>query len=89
MTAKKRQHNKYWRQTRLYESAPPVTTPPANIEHQGDPLPERWDGDGIICLGYQNVRGMDMYNGLEVSTKIDMMRELGINIHGLSECNRP
>lgn len=41
---------------------------------------ERWQGDGMIRFGYQNIRGLDMERGLETTTEIDMMMDMGIDV---------
>ena len=79
-----------WRQSRLVEfSAEAETCRYTNIEPQGDKLRQRKEGDGIIRVGFQNIRGTSLTSGLEVPYEIDAMDDLGIDIQGFAETNRP
>ena len=60
-----------------------------NIEPAGDPLVNRYEGDGITRTGYLNLKGSTLGNGFEVVDEIEAVRELGINIQGYSEINKP
>ena len=60
-----------------------------NIEPSGDHLVDRTEGDGILRVGSQNCRGTDVDKGMEVATEVDTMFELGSDVQGLSETNKP
>ena len=83
------QRTRRWCQQRLHEVAPANVPKFENIDPSGDLMQERTQGDGVIRYGYQNIRGSDLEHGLETATEVDMMLELGIDVQGLSECNRP
>ena len=80
--------SKRWRQQRLHELNIDKKRY-ENIDPSGDPMPERINGDGIIRYGYQNIRGSEMNRGLQLATEVDMMADLGVNVQGLSEANKP
>ena len=61
----------------------------ANIDPVGDPLKPRFDGDGITRIGYQNVNTSTMGQGFDVAEEIDVIAEIGSDIHGMSEINKP
>lgn len=87
---RRRARSRFWRQTRLYEHETITTSCiHENIAPAGETLSERTYGDGIIRLGFQNIRGSDLNSGLEVATEVDMMLELEVDVQGLAECNRP
>ena len=44
-----------------------------NIEAAGDPLKTRSDGDGILRVGFQNIRSTDMENGFAVAPELDAL----------------
>ena len=60
-----------------------------NIEPSGDPLQPRAEDDGIFRLGYQNIHGTTLGQGLEIAEEIDVMRELGVDVQGMSKINKP
>jgi hypothetical protein len=72
-----------WHQTRLHRYDR------TNIPPAGDQLRERHHNDGYTRFGFQNIRGSSIDSGLEIATEIDNMINLGTNIQGLSETNRP
>ena len=39
----------------------------------GDELRLRMEGDGVLHVGYQNIRGSEMFSGLEVAPKLTVM----------------
>ena len=55
----------------------------------GDELRLRMEGDGVLHVGYQNIRGSEMFSGLEVAPKLTVMCGIGADIRGISEINRP
>ena len=61
----------------------------ANIAPAGDPLVPRHHNDGITRSGYQNIRGSDIDSGLEIATEVDTMHDIGSDVQGLSETNKP
>ena len=60
-----------------------------NIKPAGDPMIARMKNDGIHRMGYQNTRGTTLNSGLEIPEDLDVMRELGIDMQGMSEINKP
>ena len=67
-----------------------LTCPPIpNIEAAGDPLRKRVDGDGVLRVGFQNIRGTDMNNGFAVAPELDAMDDIGAHIQGMAESNKP
>ena len=79
-----------WRQTRLREYTPDADTcKHPNIPPCGDPMAPRRDGDGILRVSFQNARGTTLTGGLEIPYEIDALDELGINIGGYGETNKP
>ncbi len=61
----------------------------SNIPPAGDTLIDRHDNDGYTRFGFQNIRGSNIDSGLEIATEIDNMINLGVDIQGLAETNRP
>ena len=53
-----------------------------NIKASGDPLQPREDDDGIFRVGYQNIHGTTLGQGLEIAEEIDVTREI-------AEINKP
>ena len=49
----------------------------------------RREGDGIFRVGFHNIRGKSFTGGLEAPYEIDAMDELGINMQGFGETNKP
>ena len=60
-----------------------------NIEAYGDPLVEREEDDGLIRLGYQNIRTSELNCGFEITPEIDAMQEVGTDVQGMSEIKKP
>lgn len=60
-----------------------------NQEPTGDAMIALDDDDKIIRIGYQNIRGTKMTNGLLIPAEIETMHELRIDIMGMSETSRP
>ena len=90
MTATSIPIKRRFRQTRLREySSEANVCIHTNIEPAGDPLVPRVHNDGLTRSGYQNIRGSDLDSGLEVATEVDTMYEIGSDIQGLSETNKP
>ena len=59
-----------------------------NIEAVGDPLRKRADGDVILRVGFQNIRGTDMNNGYIVAPQLDAMDYIGTDTQGMTESNK-
>ena len=76
-------------QTRLTQYDPNKKNYKTNIPPAGDDIQDRHDNDGYTRFGFQNTRGVSIDNGLEIATEIDNMINLGVDIQGLSETNRP
>ena len=60
-----------------------------NIEAAGDPLRAWSDGDGILRVGFQNIRDKDMNNGFAVAPEMDAVDDIGIGVQGMAESNKP
>ena len=60
-----------------------------NIDPAGDPLIDRREGDGIMRAGYMNLKGSTIGGGFEVVDEIEAVRDLGMDIQGYSEINKP
>ena len=60
-----------------------------NIAAAGDRMEEREATVGIFRVGYQNINGSDMESGIEVAQEIDAMLEIGADLQGMSEMNKP
>ena len=60
-----------------------------NLEPQGDPLQERYEGDGLSRFGFQNVRGTNMGKGLETAEEMEAMDRIGTEVQGYTETNKP
>ena len=78
-----------WQQTKLNQYDPPPQNHKTNISPAGDPLQEQQDNNGYTRFGFQNIKGSSINSGLEISTDIDYMINIGTDIQGLSETNRP
>jgi hypothetical protein len=76
-------------QTRLTQYDPHEKNYKTNIPPAGDDIQEQYDNDGYTRFGFQNTRGVSIDSGLEIATEIDNMINLGVDIQGLSETNRP
>ncbi len=48
---------------------------------------KHWEGNGVASHMFQNIWGTDKNGGLEINTKIDVIKELGINTQGYVESN--
>ena len=58
----------------------------------GDPLRPRPDGevtDGILQVGFQNIRGADFNRSLGPAPELDAINEIGEDIQGMAEANQP
>ena len=69
-----------------------LASPTPNIEAVGDPLRLRPDGevtDGILRVGFQNIRGADFNRGFGLAPELDAMNEIGTDIQGMTEANKP
>ena len=60
-----------------------------NIEATGDPLRERSEQDGIIRIGYHNIRGSGIDAGLEITEELEAIADIRTDIQGMSEMNKP
>ena len=60
-----------------------------NLVAVGGELKMREDGDGVLCVGYQNIRRSEMSRGLELAPELTAMCDIGADIQGISEINRP
>ena len=60
-----------------------------NIDPVGDPMLRREEDDGITRLGYQNAHTTTMGQGLDVAHEIEVTAELGVDVQGFSEINKP
>jgi hypothetical protein len=60
-----------------------------NIDPAGDPLVDRKDDDGLTRFAYHNVHTSTLGEGFEVAEEIDVIRDLGIDVQGFSEINKP
>jgi len=60
-----------------------------NIEPHGDPFVWRKDNDGITRFGYRNIGGTTLGQGFEVVDELEAIAELGIDVQGYSEINKP
>ena len=49
----------------------------------------RRENDGIHRMGCQSIRGTTLNSGLEIPEELDVMRELVIDMQGMSEVNKP
>ncbi|KAL7533908.1 hypothetical protein ACHAXR_007538, partial [Thalassiosira sp. AJA248-18] len=67
----------------------PVKSKHTNIPAAGDPMVERREGDNTFRMGYHNINGTTLGQGLEVTEEIETMDQLGINLQGMSEINKP
>ena len=65
-----------------------IATKP-NLPRCGDPMPERFEGDGLFRIANLNRHGMDWGDGAEVSPDIEIIKELGINAQGYCKINKP
>ena len=69
-----------------------LASPTPNIEAVRDPLWPRPDGeatDGILRVGFQNIRGVDFNRGLGLAPELDAMNEIEADIQGMAEANKP
>ena len=61
-----------------------------NLPSSGDPIKRRQnDDDGVIRFGFQNVRSIDQPRPFILQQEIVTVGDLGINICGFAETNRP
>ena len=60
-----------------------------NIQPSGDPLLEKPPDAPFLRIAYQNIRGATSGKGFELPVEITAMSELGIDIMGMSETNKP
>ena len=60
-----------------------------NIQAYGDPLLKREDNDGILWFVDQKIRTSEMNYGFQVIPEIKVMREVGADVQGMSEINKP
>ena len=60
-----------------------------NIDPSGDPLRQKTPDDNFIRIAYQNIHGTSLGRDLNTPDEIDAMDELGIDIMGMSETNKP
>ena len=75
------------RQDRLDKWLPCPAIP--NTKAAGDPLRERSDGYEILRVGFQNIWGTDMNNGFAVAPDLDAIDDIGTDIQGMAESNKP
>ena len=66
-----------------------LTGSPDNIEATGDPLREPSKQDDIIRIGYHNIHGSGIDAGLEIAEELKAIADIGTDIHGMSEMNKP
>ena len=59
------------------------------IEAAGDLLKTQSEGDGILRVGLQHIRGMDMDNSFAVAPELDAMDKIGTDVQGMVESNKP
>lgn len=79
-------------QRTLFDWAPPDNSSEprhSNIPPAGDTLKTRIEDDGIFRIGYHNIHTTTMGEGFEVAHEIDTIDELGVDMQGMSEINRP
>ena len=50
---------------------------------------ERSDGYEILRVGFQNIWGTDMNNGFAVAPELDAMDDIGTDVQGMAESNKP
>ena len=62
---------------------------PSNIGVAGDLLQERSEQDGIMRIGYHNIHGSEIDSGLEIAEELEAIVEIGADIQGMSEMNKP
>ena len=60
-----------------------------NIDPVGDHFVPRRQDDGITRLMYNNVNTSTQGQGFEVNQEIDVIEEMGADIMGFSELNKP
>ena len=53
------------------------------------PRPDGADTDGILRIIFQNIRGADSNKGLGLAPELDAMNEIGADIQGMAEANKP
>ena len=54
----------------------------------GDPMVARREGDGIVRIGNHNIFGSSLGRGEQLE-EIEAIAELGFNVMGMSEINKP
>ena len=50
---------------------------------------DRKDEDGLTWFAYHNVHTSTLGEGFEVAEEIDVIRDLGVDVQGFSEINKP
>ena len=60
-----------------------------NIDPAGDLLIARQENDGIERFAFHNIHGTNLGKGFQVATEIESIIELGINVMGMTEINKP
>ena len=89
MTKANDQTREKWTQSTLYEGMPVSNAcTHTNIAPSGDPMIPRKEGDGICRHIFQNIRGTHD-NNFEATHEIEAIDELGANIAGYQETNKP
>ena len=60
----------------------------ANLPNYGDAMTDRFQGDEILRIALHNKRA-NLGDGKEVTEDVVMIKQLGIDIQGYCECNKP